>query len=269
MPFVDRPTHRVHYQVHGADASPPLLLIMGLGLASDAWDSLVPRLAARHRVIVVDNRGTGHSTSGRGWFRIRELADDAAAVLEAVDAQNAAVFGISMGGMIALELALHHPGRLRALVLGCTHAGFWRSRKIDPRTLFDLLVGNVARRRGAARLARVLVSMEHARRDSEGVVAWLGRARPASAWLTLLQLLAISLHAAEDRLHHLRLPTLILTGDQDRLVPVENSYRLASWIPHAELRILHGAGHCFPVEREIETVAALDAFLLGDVTTDA
>src|SRR6266851_2267972 len=96
----------IHYQTMGDSGAPPLLLIMGLAVSSRAWDRL-PELMAKHfRVIVFDNRGTGRSTR-RGWkYRMSQLADDAAAVLDAAGVPSAHVFGISMGGMIAQELAL-------------------------------------------------------------------------------------------------------------------------------------------------------------------
>ncbi|MCX5730770.1 MAG: alpha/beta fold hydrolase [Deltaproteobacteria bacterium] len=114
MPFVEKPGYRIHYQSFGPPEAPPLLLIMGLGMASSAWDALPSRLADRFHVVVFDNRGMGWSSASPGGFRIRDLADDAAWVLDAAGIAQASVFGISMGGMIAQELALRHPGRVAA-----------------------------------------------------------------------------------------------------------------------------------------------------------
>jgi pimeloyl-ACP methyl ester carboxylesterase len=98
MAFVEQPGYRIHYQSFGRPEAPPLLLIMGLGMASDAWDTLPSRLADRFHVIAFDNRGMGWSSATRGGFRIRDLADDAVRVLDAAGIAQASVFGISMGG---------------------------------------------------------------------------------------------------------------------------------------------------------------------------
>jgi len=98
VPFVERQGYRIHYQSEGPVGAPPLLLIMGLGMASDAWDTLPGKLAGRFRVITFDNRGVGQSNASPWGFRIRDLADDAASVLDAARVESASVFGISMVG---------------------------------------------------------------------------------------------------------------------------------------------------------------------------
>src|SRR5512143_2238109 len=129
MPYADRGSHRLSFDVRGTDEKPALLLIMGMGFSSRAWGALPDLLSEDFRVIAFDNRGTGRSSARGRFFRVRDMADDAAAVLDAAGASSAYVFGISMGGMVALELALRHPGRVRALVLGATFAGWARSKK--------------------------------------------------------------------------------------------------------------------------------------------
>jgi len=102
----------------GSKGAPPLLLIMGLALSARGWGRLARVLSRHFRVVVFDNRGTGRSGRARLGLRMRDLADDAAAVLDAAGIESADVFGISMGGMIAQELALRHPRRVRRLALG-------------------------------------------------------------------------------------------------------------------------------------------------------
>ena len=264
MPLVDRGTHQVHYEVHGPDGAPPLLLVMGMGFSSRAWHTLPALLRQDFRVIQFDNCGTGRSTEPRGIYRTGRMADDAAAVLDAAGVEAAFVFGISMGGMIAQELALRHPRRVRALVLGATFAGHLRSRKPSLRTGYDL-VQVVARGRGVkpARVARLLVSSGHYAADPDGFLAWLRCTERAPPRITIRQMAAVALHDAASRLRDLHVPTLVITGDRDRLVPPANSRTLAALIPGARLVELPGAGHVFPVERPRETVAALKEFFLG------
>lgn len=264
MPFAERPGYRIHYESFGRRDAPPLLLIMGLGMASDAWDTLPARLADRFHVIVFDNRGVGRSSAPPGEFRMRDLADDAVLVLDSEGIAQTSVFGISMGGMIAQELALRHPGRVRALVLGATFGGHRRSRKPRLGVARDLLVVSLFSHR-PRRMARLLVSDEfiaHNRDRFEGWLARLGRARLSAA---RRQILAIARHEAEDRLRQLHVPTLVLSGDCNRLVPVENSRRLASLVPGAHLVEFSGAGHAFPFERTDETIRALTDHCLASV----
>src|SRR5579859_2983700 len=106
----------LHYQRHG-DGGDPLLLVMGLGGNIDFWQFQTPVFSRAHRVAVYDNRGVGRSDKPAGPYSVRTLAEDAVAILDACRFDRAHVVGISMGGMIAQELAIRHPDRVGALVL--------------------------------------------------------------------------------------------------------------------------------------------------------
>jgi pimeloyl-ACP methyl ester carboxylesterase len=264
MPAIQHNNHLIHYQTHGQEDAPPLLLIMGLALASSAWDRLPARLQRRFRVIVFDNRGVGGSMRSRGWYRIRDFADDAAAVLRAagVDDSGASVFGISMGGMIAQELALRHPQLVRSLVLGATHASWRDSHKPDPQVMLALLGANLLGRRAWARVAPLLVSREFGREQRHELHRWLRGAGVGRPSAVLRQMAAILGHSTVPRLHRIRCPTLVVTGTDDRLVPPANARILRDRIPGARLVELPGAGHVFPLEREDETVELLERHFL-------
>jgi pimeloyl-ACP methyl ester carboxylesterase len=229
---------------------------MGLGMASDAWDTLPGKLAGRFQVITLDNRGVGRSSASPRGFRIRDLAADAASVLDAARVGPANVFGISMGGMIAQELVLRYPERVRSVVLGATFGSHLRSRKPSPGVARDLLLVGLFARRGRV-LSRLLVSDEFISGNQERFDRWLAGIGQAPRAAARRQLVAIALHEAEARLQHVRTPTLVISGDRDRLVPVENSRRLSRIIPAARLLVLPGAGHAFPFERPVETIQAL------------
>src|SRR3954468_7524745 len=111
----------LHYERHG-DAGDPLLLVMGLGSPLEFWEYQTPVFARTHRVCVYDNRGVGRSDKPAGPYDVRTLADDAVAVMDACGFGRAHVVGLSMGGMIAQELAVRHPERGGALVLAATSA---------------------------------------------------------------------------------------------------------------------------------------------------
>src|SRR5512141_1835413 len=265
MPTIRSERRRLWFETTGADDAPPLLLIMGMGFSSRAWGSLPQRLAEDYRVITFDNRGTGRSTGTGFGFRVKDMADDAAAVLDAAGAGRAFVFGISMGGMAALELALRHPERVRALVLGATFASWLKSRKPSVSVVSELLVGGALSRVGAhGLLGRALVSVEHLRADFDAFSKWIVNGERVSPKVLLQQMTAVTRHDAMKRLGDLSMPTLVLTGDRDRLIPAENSRRLAGAIPGARLVLLPGAGHCFPLERFEDTSRELRQFF-GEV----
>ena len=265
MPVLHRERHFLHYESLGDPRNPPLLLIMGLGLSSRAWDRLPGLMSAHFNVLVFDNRGTGKSARVGIAYRMRDLADDAAAIIEAAGFRSAHVFGISMGGMIAQELAIRHPERVRSLALGCTFASWRRGVAPSFRTKLDLLLLNL----GIVtpdRLSRILVSSEWHEKNPGAALSWIRRAERTAVRYVTAQMLAIARHHTLPRLAQIRAPTLVLTGSADRLVPPENSEVLARSIPGARLLVLPGAGHCFPLERERETVEALSRhFLDSDI----
>ena len=264
MPFAQRAGHAIHYEQVGDRSAPPVLLIMGMGLSSRAWDTLPVRLAERFRVIVFDNRGTGRSGRAGWMYRMRDLADDAAAVLDAIGVPQSDVFGISMGGMIAQELAIRHPHRVRRLALGATFASWLRGHKPSLRSALELLL--LVLQRGSVpheRLGRLLVSREFHAANPSRAPEWIARSGRPDVRCAVAQMAAIMSHAALHRLEQIRAPTLVITGDADRLVPPRNSEVLAANIPDARLLVLRGAGHVFPLEREEETVRALAEHFLG------
>jgi len=258
MPSTQRGSQRIHYTTYGDPSAPPLLLVMGMGLSSQAWDTLPTRASQSRFVITFDNRGTGESSLPSRPYRIRDLADDAAAVLDAAQVKSADVLGISMGGMIAQELALRHPERVRRLALGCTFSSWLRGAKSSPKVLLDL-VSVLAGRAPEERLAGILVSPEWFSRPGsrDEFRRWRERADRGRARRAVFQLLAAMLHETTDRLGQIRAPTLLLTGDADRLVDWRNTQALHRAIPNARLRVFRGAGHVFPLECEEEMIAAL------------
>ncbi|MCF8065409.1 MAG: alpha/beta hydrolase, partial [Desulfarculaceae bacterium] len=111
----------LYYEVQGNGR--PLVMIRGLGSNADHWYSQVPALSAGYQVITFDNRGMARSSDTGEPFTVRQMAGDTLGLLDALRLERPLIFGLSMGGMIAQELAINHPDRLSGLVLACTHPG--------------------------------------------------------------------------------------------------------------------------------------------------
>jgi 3-oxoadipate enol-lactonase len=256
--IVRRENHFLYTDEHGDRSRPPLLLITGLTISSRAWEKLPSLLQDDFHVITFDNRGSGRSSRTGFAYRMADLADDAAAVLDAHGIGQAAVFGISMGGMVALELSLRHPERVRRLALGCTFAGFRTAHRAPIKHLLRLVSDRFRFGREES-VARILFSKGFSTQNPGRGAQWLRDSDQTSLRYALAQMAAIARHHTLPRLSHIRAPTLVITGDADRLVPERNSHVLAGKIPKAKLLVLPGAGHVFPLERERETVEALRA----------
>lgn len=261
--YVAHGAARLYYEVRGAPTLPALLMIRGLARESRHWGELLDLLAPSFRLVLFDNRGVGRSSAPWERYTTATLADDAAAVLDAAGVPRAHVFGMSLGGMIAQELALRHPARVDRLALGCTRAAASAGGSM-PRTTLVALARALGGDRASAirRAAPLIVSREFLVAHPEVVDAWqrLNLAAPPSRHGVLLQVLAALTHDTRARLHELHAPTLVITGTADRMIPDGCSRYLAARITGARLVTLAGAGHDFAVERAADTARELVQF---------
>lgn len=250
MPYaLGRP--RLWYERHGSGE--PLLWITGFTISSAVFEPVLPLYDGRFASIIYDNRGAGRSGAPLRPTSIPELAADAARLLDALEVQSAHVLGLSMGGMVAQELAIRFPERVRGLVLGGTTPGGPMAVLPATRELRTLAMATGAawREEGRPWLAAALFSpafrREHPDRVRE-LLANFRRHRPpphgvaAHWWATVY-------HDTVSRLGRIQAPTLVVTGDQDAMAPVANSRLLAERIPDAELVLVEGAGHAYLLEQ--------------------
>ena len=259
------PTSGGHPGLHwdSVGSGPPVLLIMGLGLSSGAWWRTVPVLSRRLRVISFDSRGVGRSQSPTFSYTIEAMADDAVSVLDAAGVRTAHVYGLSLGGMVAQQLALRHPARVSSLVLGATHPG--GPRAVGPE---DEVIEFFRRRPDLPHEEAVWASVpynygprarrEHGERIAQDIAERLTHPFPAEAYRA--QLYAASLHNCFGQLGRLDVPSLVVHGRHDRLIPVGNAELLADRIPGARLQILGESGHLYPTEQP-EIDEAICAFI--------
>ena len=234
-------------------AGPPLLLIMGMSGSALHWgEPFLQALRADFEVIAYDHRGVGASSRLEGALTIAQLAEDAAGLLDALEVDAAHVLGISMGGMVAQELALARPERVRTLTLGCTYCGGEGSSLTSPEVLARILeaMGSGDREHALRTAWEINVSADMAA-DAGAYASFLAVAerRAVAVPVIAAQMQAIAAHDTSARLPRLRIPTLVVHGSEDQLLAVENGRLLASLIPAARLEILAGAGHLFFWER--------------------
>jgi pimeloyl-ACP methyl ester carboxylesterase len=231
------------------------LLIMGYGMPGDAWLGSIPFMSG-FRAIYYDNRGTGQSDKPDGAYTIVQMADDAAGLLKHLGIARAHVYGVSMGGMIAQELALRSPALVRSLALGCTMCGGEHSTMADPKVIEQLIdvvkgMGTMDPATWVDRQLPLLFTPEWidanpAIRDVFLMMApMLPPTPPETAQNAMAGLFGWTTY---DRLPQINAPTLILHGDRDVIIPVGNASVLAERIPGAQLHIVKGAGHGYPAQ---------------------
>ena len=260
MPFADRGDARIWWAAEGNGE--PVLLIQGLGYPSDMWYRLLPALNARFHTIRFDNRGVGRTGVPPGPYTVETMAADAVAVLDAAGEPSAHVVGASMGGLIAQEVALSHPERVRSLVLACTFPGGADSAPFDAEAAqmvvdranmtpqeaaeaavpFVYAAGTPRSRIDedfSVRLA-IPTAPEGYRNQMEGSAQWPG---------------------SYPRLGAIRVPTLVVHGTEDRLVPPANAELLAGAIPGARLEWIEDASHVFFTDQPERTIEVLLDFL--------
>ncbi|HEX8176207.1 MAG TPA: alpha/beta hydrolase [Pyrinomonadaceae bacterium] len=262
MPYVENEGTKIYWDESGEGE--PLLLIMGLGSASDMWYRLLPRFAARYRTIFFDNRGTGRSDVHAGPYSIADMAKDAAAVMDAAGVERAHVFGFSMGGFIAQEFALRYSERVRRLVLASTACGGSEVVWAAPEVLTALEAKGVKTREEGFRMTAPYNYHPSTPRSliEEDMAVTLRSPLKRESYQAQLRAI-VTWEGSYSRLKALSKRTLVLHGDSDRLIPTENGRILARVIPRAELVLIGEAGHRFMTDKLEESARAILSFLEG------
>lgn len=268
MPEININSISLFYEIHGSGS--PLVLINGLAYDLWMWHKMVPFLAQHFQVITFDNRGAGQSDAPKGPYSADMLADDLAGLLDGLGIPQAAIFGHSMGGFIAQAFVLKYPAKVSKLILSATNFGGPRHVPITQEAMAVLMdiSGDPA-----ARLRRgILVSCAPGYSDTNAdfVEEWVNYrlAHPLNPEAYQAQLaigLALISEEAsfEKKLSAVQVPTLILFGEHDKVVPPANAPLLAQAIPHAQIAILPNAGHFFPFEAPEPASRVVTQFLLS------
>jgi 3-oxoadipate enol-lactonase len=258
MPFAtDGP--RLYYERQGAGE--PLLFITGFTISAAVFEPIVGMYAEHFDVITYDNRWSGRSPKPLRLTSVPELADDAARLLDSLGVESAHVYGLSMGAMIAQELALRHPEKVLGLILGGGTPG-------GPRAVLPYLdeLGGI--------LAHAATNMPRERFPWIGAFLFSDRFRRENPdkvralvplfvrhfsppWAINAHWWATVFHDTVSRLGEIQAPTLVMQGGEDGMAPFGVAELLAERIPDAELAVVEGAGHAYPLEQPEESLRIL------------
>jgi 3-oxoadipate enol-lactonase len=264
MPFASSASAKLSYNVRGQGPD-TVLLIMGLGGHASEWgEPFLEPLSAKYRVVTMDNRGIGESHSDLETWTMHDMALDACAVLDAVGAASAHVIGTSMGGMISQQLACDMPDRVQKLVLMATTFGGREALPPAPEAAAVLLpVPGFSIAELQRRTLRVLTAPGFATAHPELIeqLAQLRERMPTRGRVFKAQFGCIVASDRSQSVRGLRAPTLVVHGQDDPLIPVENGKLLAERIPAQRFVLLDDCGHFPHVEKPIESVTAVLEFL--------
>jgi len=248
---------RLHVEEDGQGE--PLLLVHGLGSSARDWFAQVPHFASRYRVLTLDLRGHGRSDKPREAYSISQFARDVAVLLRKRDAWPAHVVGLSMGGMVALQLALNAPALVRSLTVVNSASDvrlktwhdiwFYASRRLAVQVL------------GMRRVGKIIADKLFVRPDQENlrrefVERWADN-DPAAYVRTVDAIMGWSV---QDRLHEIDIPSLFVSSEHD-YTPVSSKNLAVARMPNAELAVVDGARHALPVEKPEAFNAILDDYL--------
>lgn len=266
MPTLRREDVTLHYECSGTGA--PVLMIQGVGVTGEGWRPQVDDLSRDHSVLTFDSRGIGGSVPCEGPITIEAMAGDAVALMEAAGWRSAHVVGHSMGGVVAQQLALDHPGRVRSLSLLCTFERGKDGARLTPWVVWMTMrtrLGPRAMRRRA--FLEMLMSRRHrAMADLDtvaGRVAGLiGRDLADPPPVLLRQVGALRRHDVSGRLGEISgIPTWVLSAAEDPIAPPRYGRRLASRIRGARYEEMEDASHGVTLFRGDEVACRLRQFM--------
>ena len=250
MPFVHATDGtRIHYEVTGKSGATPVLMIQGLGASKNAWNLQRIAMATRFRIISFDNRGAGRSDKPTEPFTLKQMADDALAVLDAAGIETAHVVGASMGGVISQIVAVKYPHRVRSLTLVCTACRNhpWRQELLQS-------WAKTAEEKGMIEVGKEAAQWVMSPRSFRRLVpafTWMGplaALRPRHSFVSQIDAILNTREDLVDQLSTITAPTMVIVGNQDILTPRGDSEEIAERIPNSELVVISGAAHGLMME---------------------
>jgi 3-oxoadipate enol-lactonase len=258
-------TVAVHYTVDGPPDAPVLVLGSSLGATSAVWESQVPALARRFRVVRYDHRGHGASPVPPAPYRLEDLGADVVALLDRLDVARAGLAGLSLGGMVSMWVAAHAPQRVDRLALLCTSVDFAPAQRWLDRAA-------AVRAGGMDAVADAVIDRwftpGFAARHPDRVAAALRMLRSTPVEGYAGGCAAIASATLAPALARITAPTLVVAADADPAAPREEADRVVAAIPGARLRLVADAAHLAPVEQPAAVARLLGDFFSGNTIVD-
>ena len=253
MPRLIRSDVAISYELSGD--GPPVLFIQGIGVAGSGWRPQVDALNVRWQTLIFDNRGLGLSIPCNGPITVEAMAEDALNLMDATGWESAHVVGHSMGGVIAQQLALNVPERVRSLALICTFARGSDGARLTPRILWMSLRTRVGTRRMRRRAFLEILWPPNALLGADvdalasQISSLIGRDLADNPPILFQQLRALGRHDIYDRLQELRrTPTLVISGKHDPIARPDSGRALAAAIPGAQFELMRAASHGLTIQ---------------------
>jgi len=267
MPKIESNGIDIYYEIHGSGQ--PFLLITGLGYGLWYWQKLVAELSDHYQVITFDNRGAGKSSQPDGPYTVSMMASDTAGLLDALELKQIAVLGHSLGGFVAQELAVVRPDLVGKLILASTNHGGMKvipvtaealevmtSRDGDPVELVKRGI-DIACAPGYVEKHPEVVKELIDYRFTNPVPPAQYHSQVAAGAGTA----AYSDAQVDERMAAIKVPTLLVSGDHDRVVPPGNTDLMAVKIARAEVVLVPDTGHMFPIENPAAAAEVIKEFL--------
>lgn len=257
LPYATVKDVDIYYEIHGPSDAPPVVFIGGWASYRWIWFRQIPAFKERYRCIVFDNRGAGKSSKPDYPYTMDMFASDVVGLMEAINIDNAHILGISMGGLIAQQIAISYPEKVRSLILVSTHFGGPNHVPMDNQTMALLIAiptETLSRAQALDMRYRATFSPQFLQENRlliELTEEWANQ-HPAPLYAQVHQTSAVSAFNAEEEVKQIAAPTLILHGDSDIAVPTKNGELLAERISNSKLEIIEDASHFVIIEKHKE-----------------
>jgi proline-specific peptidase len=256
----------LYFEIHGPPQAPPIVFIGGWASYHWIWFRQIPAISKRYRCIVFDNRGSGRSSKPDYPYTMQMFADDTIGLMKALEIKDAHVLGISMGGLIAQQIAISYPEKLRSLIIVSSHFGGPNAVPMDDRTMALLIAiptETISAEQAREMRYRATFSpgfLQENRSILEQTEKWIAQ-YPAPVYAQVHQTSAVSGFNAESEVKNIKVPTLIIHGTADLAVPPKNAELLANSIPNSKMVLIEGGSHFTIIEKYEEFNSTVMSFL--------
>ena len=244
----------IYYETYGRPDAPPIVLIGGWASYRWIWFRQVPTFKEKYRVVAFDNRGAGRSSKPDYPYTIEMMAADTVGLMDTLNIEDAHILGISMGGLIAQQIAISYPDRVRSLILSSTNFGGSNYIPMDDRAmalLIALPTETISKEQAREMRYRATFSPQFINENRpilDQIDEWAEKL-PTPLFAQVHQSSATGEFDSEAELSKITAPTLILHGDHDLAVPTKNGELLAERIPNSKLKVIKDAAHFVIIEK--------------------